>query len=82
MDTMIREGGTKTRNFWKIRKKLLKNNEYLEKHMKDEDGNDIKNLKALTHSRGALLRLFDIGFGQIEDILGIILVKEFFKKSN
>ena len=42
MDTMIREGGTKSRNFWKIRKKLLKNNENLEKHMKDEDGNDIK----------------------------------------
>ena len=36
----------------------------------------------LTHSRRALLKVFGIGFGQIEDILGIILVKEFFKKSN
>ena len=36
----------------------------------------------LTHSRRALLRVFDIGFVQIEDILGIILVQEFFKKSN
>ena len=35
-----------------------------------------------THSRGDLFRVFDIGFGQIEDILGIILTKEFFKKSN
>ena len=26
--------------------------------------------------------MFDIGFGQIEGILGIILAKEFFKKSN
>ena len=50
MDTMIREGGTKSRSFWKIRKKLLKNNENLEKHMKDEDGNDIKNLKALRNT--------------------------------
>ena len=36
----------------------------------------------LTHSRRDLLRMFDIGFGQIEGILGIILAKEFFKKSN
>ena len=36
----------------------------------------------LTHSRRALFRVCDIGFGQIEDILGIILVKELFKKSN
>ena len=36
----------------------------------------------LTHSRRDLFRVFDIGFGQIEDILGIILAKEFFKKSN
>ena len=36
----------------------------------------------LTHSRRALFKVFDSGFGQIEDILGIILVKEFFKKSN
>ena len=36
----------------------------------------------LTHSRRDLFRVFDIGFGQIEGILGIILVKEFFKKSN
>ena len=35
-----------------------------------------------THSRRALFWVFDIGVGQIEDILGIILVKEFFKKSN
>ena len=34
------------------------------------------------HSRRALFRVFDIGFEQIEDNLGIILVKEFFKKSN
>ena len=26
----------------------------------------------LTHSRRALFRVFDIGFGQIEDILGIV----------
>ena len=37
---------------------------------------------SLTHSRRALFRVFDSVFGQIEDILGIILVKEFFKKSN
>ena len=36
----------------------------------------------LTHSRRDLLRVFDFGFGQIEGILGIILAKEFFKKSN
>ena len=36
----------------------------------------------LTHSRRALFRVSDIEFGQIEDILGIILVKEFFKNSN
>ena len=36
----------------------------------------------LTHLRRALFRVFDIESGQIEDILGIILVKEFFKKSN
>ena len=35
-----------------------------------------------THSRRDLFRVFDIGFGQVEDILGIILAKEFFKKSN
>ena len=35
-----------------------------------------------THSRRALFRVFDIGFEQIEDILGIILMTEFFKKSN
>ena len=35
-----------------------------------------------THSRRALFRVFDIESGQIEDIVGIILVKEFFKKSN
>ena len=29
-----------------------------------------------------IFRVFDIGFGQIEGILGIILAKEFFKKSN
>ena len=37
---------------------------------------------SLTHSRRDLFRVFDIGFGQIEGILGIILAKEFFKKSN
>ena len=36
----------------------------------------------LTHSRRDLFRVFDIGFGQIGDILGIILEKELFKKSN
>ena len=36
----------------------------------------------LTHVWRALFRVFDIGFGQIEDISGIILVKEFFRKSN
>ena len=36
----------------------------------------------LTHSRRDLFRVFDIGFGQIEGILGIILAKEFFIKSN
>ena len=35
-----------------------------------------------SHSRRDLSRVFDIGFGQIEGILGIILAKEFFKKSN
>ena len=39
-------------------------------------------LFSLTHSRRALFRVFGICFEQIEDILGIILVKEFFKKSN
>ena len=34
------------------------------------------------NSRRALFRVFDSGFVQIEDISGIILVKEFFKKSN
>ena len=36
----------------------------------------------LAHSRRDLFRVFDFGFGQIEGILGIILSKEFFKKSN
>ena len=36
----------------------------------------------LTHSRRALFRVFDIELRQMEDISGIILVKEFFKKSN
>ena len=36
----------------------------------------------LTHSRRDLFKMFDIGFGQIEGIIGIILAKEFFKKSN
>ena len=36
----------------------------------------------VAHSRRDLFRVFDIGFGQIEGILGIILAKEFFKKSN
>ena len=39
-------------------------------------------LNKLTHSRRALFRVFDSEFGQIEDILGIILVKKKFKKSN
>ena len=39
-------------------------------------------LRIKTHSRRDLFRVFDIGFGQIEGILGIILAKEFFKKSN
>ena len=34
----------------------------------------------LTHSQRALFRVVDIGFGQIEDILGIILVKGFLKR--
>ena len=38
--------------------------------------------RGLTHSLRALFRVFDIEFGLLEDILGIILVKEFFKKSN
>ena len=38
--------------------------------------------RRLTHSRLDLFRVFDIGFGQIEGNLGIILSKEFFKKSN
>ena len=37
---------------------------------------------SLTHLRQDLFRMFDIGFGQIEGILGIILAKEFFKKSH
>ena len=46
-------------------------------------GNKIRDtIWVVSHSRRALFRVFDIGFGQIEDILGIILVKEFFKKSN
>ena len=36
----------------------------------------------LTHSMWDLFRVFDIGFGQIEDILGIILAKELFKNSD
>ena len=36
----------------------------------------------LTHSWRDLFRVFDIGFRQVGDISGIILVKEFFKKSN
>ena len=36
----------------------------------------------LTHSRRDLFKVFDIGCGQIEGIIGIILAKEFFKKSN
>ena len=36
----------------------------------------------LTHSRRALFRVFNIGIGQTEDILGINLVKEFLIKSN
>ena len=37
---------------------------------------------SLTHSRRDLFRVFDIGFGEVGDISGNILVKEFFKKSN
>ena len=44
--------------------------------------NQTQSTALLTHSRRALFRVFDIGFGQIEGILGIILAKEFFKKSN
>ena len=36
----------------------------------------------VAHSRRDLFRVFDIGFGQIEGILGIILAKEVFKKNN
>ena len=35
-----------------------------------------------THSWRDLFKVFDFGFGQVGDISGIILVKEFFKKSN
>ena len=41
-----------------------------------------KELKLQPHSRRDLFKVFDIGFGQIEGILEIILAKEFFKKSN
>ena len=37
---------------------------------------------SLTHSRRDLFIVFDLGFGQAGDISRIILVKEFFKKSN
>ena len=45
---------------------------------------DIKSsiIISIPHSRRDLFRVFDIAFGQIEGILGIILAKEFFKKSN
>ena len=36
----------------------------------------------LTHSRQDLFIVFDCGFGQVGDISGIVLVKEYFKKSN
>ena len=42
----------------------------------------IHSTNTLSHSRRALFRVFNIRFGQIEDISGIILAKEFFKKTN
>ena len=49
---------------------------------KYSDNNYPRTSTSLTHSRRDLFKVFDIGFGQIEGILGIILAKEFFKKSN
>ena len=42
MNRLIEEGGTKSGNFWKIRKRILKGNENLEKYTKDEQGKEIK----------------------------------------
>ena len=48
-------------------------------HIDDRERCHRGNLKK---SRLDLFRVFDIGFGQVGDISGIILVKEFFKRSN
>ena len=42
MNRLVEEGGTKSGNFWKIRKRILKGNENLEKYTKDEQGKEIK----------------------------------------
>ena len=42
MEMLVNEGGVKSNNFWKIRKRLLKSNDDLEKYTQDEQGNEIK----------------------------------------
>ena len=41
MEMLVNEGGVKSNNFWKIRKRLLKTNDDLEKYTQDEQGNEI-----------------------------------------
>ena len=47
MNKLIEEGGNKSSNFWKTRKRLLKNEDDLEKYTQDEEGNEIKDPQAI-----------------------------------